>query len=214
MVLTNEIDQAIESCTNLNQIETRETTADLIRNYSNRAAAYDTARRYDEAIADYTKVIALAPDDAFNFEMRAGAYILKGLYDQAIADYTKAIALKPDASDVYYHRGSAYILRPLSPTRFAIIRAGPSEPACWAELKASPPGSRRNRSCPRRSPCLEKCARREVRGSDAETLRSRKRRYEAHIVAEVARSPCHQKFRGRRSIGEPILALDDQPHRL
>ena len=112
VVLTDEADRVIESCTALIQ-SGHETTADLVRDYGFRAGAYLTKHLYDREIADETKVIALAPDDAFNFEMRAGAYILKGLYDQAIADYTKAIALKRDAPDVYYHRGSAYTYKRL-----------------------------------------------------------------------------------------------------
>src|SRR5205823_2458362 len=41
-------------------------------------------KRYDEAIASYTKVIQLKPNDAKAYSNRGIAYILKDLYDKAI----------------------------------------------------------------------------------------------------------------------------------
>lgn len=66
----------------------------------------------DQAIADYSKAIALKPDIAIAYIDRGLAYSKKGLDDQAIADFTKAIALQPYPADLiaraYIERGSAY----------------------------------------------------------------------------------------------------------
>jgi len=57
--------------------------------------------KYDDAIADYTKAIALNPNDATAYSNRGVAYGSKGAFDRAIADYTKAIALKPNVALAY-----------------------------------------------------------------------------------------------------------------
>lgn len=62
---------------------------------------------YDGAIADYTKAIALQPDDEEAYMRRGQAKQSKNDWDGAIADDTKAIALKPDDEYVYSIRGDA-----------------------------------------------------------------------------------------------------------
>jgi len=61
----------------------------------------------DQAMADYTKAIAINPNYADALYNRGDLYRNKGLYDQAIADYTKSIAIEP-AYDVYLNRGICY----------------------------------------------------------------------------------------------------------
>jgi tetratricopeptide (TPR) repeat protein len=54
--------------------------------------------RYDEAIADATKAIALIPESANAYAVRGSGYRLKGLNDQAIIEYNKALELKSTAA--------------------------------------------------------------------------------------------------------------------
>jgi len=61
----------------------------------------------DGAIADYTKAIALKPDDAKAYFNRGGVKGAKGDLEGAISDYTKVIELKPDDAINYYNRGDA-----------------------------------------------------------------------------------------------------------
>jgi len=64
--------------------------------------------KYDDAIADFDKAIALDPNDAAAYGNRGNAYYSKGEVDRAIADYTKAIALDPNFADAYTNRGVVY----------------------------------------------------------------------------------------------------------
>ena len=63
---------------------------------------------YSQAIADYSQVIRLTPNDATAYYNRGLAYYNKGDYDQAIADYDYAIRLNPNDAIAYYNRGLAY----------------------------------------------------------------------------------------------------------
>ena len=64
-------------------------------------------REYQAAINDYTRAIALDPDDAFAYNNRGLAYGNIDDFQAAIRDYDKAIALDPDDAEVYNNRGLA-----------------------------------------------------------------------------------------------------------
>jgi tetratricopeptide (TPR) repeat protein len=53
-------------------------------------------KRYDEALADYTRAIELDPSDAEFFGSRGQAYQAIGRYDEALADFNRAIELDPN----------------------------------------------------------------------------------------------------------------------
>lgn len=99
------------------------------RYYLDRGNAYDIKSvaekdtgALDQAIADYTRAIALVevahssfglsipPEQltALLYDYRGVDYNRKGNYDQAIADFNKAIAVFPTLSFPYIHRGVAY----------------------------------------------------------------------------------------------------------
>jgi tetratricopeptide (TPR) repeat protein len=62
-----------------------------------RGYAYDHKGDYDRAIADYTQVIKLDPNDAVAYYNRGRTYSYeKGDYDRARADWTKALQLNPN----------------------------------------------------------------------------------------------------------------------
>jgi tetratricopeptide (TPR) repeat protein len=63
---------------------------------------------WEKAIADFTKIIELNPDDAIAYYNRGMAYSFLQNYSNAIADYNQAIELKPDYANAYYNRGMAY----------------------------------------------------------------------------------------------------------
>ena len=64
--------------------------------------------KYQLAIDEYTKAIALKPGDAVAYYNRGSAYAKLGRYQLTIQDYTKAIALKPGDAFYYSARGWAY----------------------------------------------------------------------------------------------------------
>ena len=64
----------------------------------------------DQAIADYTEAIKLAPSTA-SFTDRGETYQAKGDYDRAVADYSQAITFQPNYALAYYDRGEAYLAK-------------------------------------------------------------------------------------------------------
>jgi tetratricopeptide (TPR) repeat protein len=73
------------------------------RIYFNRGTELGQLKRYDEAIADFTKAIAAHPYD-FMYGNRAAAYYSLGKYQEALRDYGSAIALNPDNPNSYNGR--------------------------------------------------------------------------------------------------------------
>ena len=77
------------------------------RVYYNRGTELGKLKRYDEAVADFSKAIAIHPFD-FVYGNRATAYYFMGNYQQALRDYDSAIALDPDNANSYYGRALTY----------------------------------------------------------------------------------------------------------
>jgi tetratricopeptide (TPR) repeat protein len=70
-----------------------------------------TLERYgnqDEAIAEYTKAIEMAPSNAVIFNSRGDLYRKLRQHDRALADYSKAVDLKPDFAEAWWDRATAY----------------------------------------------------------------------------------------------------------
>ncbi|NEQ68927.1 MAG: tetratricopeptide repeat protein [Symploca sp. SIO2D2] len=73
--------------------------------YSYRGLAYRRKREIDRAIADYTQVLKIHPDDDCTYINRGNAYSDKGELEQAIADYTQALQINPEYAKAYANRG-------------------------------------------------------------------------------------------------------------
>jgi protein O-mannosyl-transferase len=78
------------------------------RIYTNRGNKLFQLRRYEEAIADFSKAIAAYPDDELVYGSRAKAYYFLGKHQEALRDFDRAIALKPDSRRLYYDRALTY----------------------------------------------------------------------------------------------------------
>ncbi|HAC56822.1 MAG TPA: hypothetical protein DCF73_00555 [Rhodobiaceae bacterium] len=79
---------------------------DLVTSLLNRGVAFKSVGEYDRAIADYTRALALAPDDALLYQNRANALREKGDLAPALGDIEKAIELNPDSAGAWYVRGA------------------------------------------------------------------------------------------------------------
>lgn len=91
-------------------IETGSLTAtDLTRILRFRARVYRETGAGDRAIADYTALIDLDPQDAVAFVDRGWAFYQQALPDRAIADYTTALRLRPEYALAYNNRCVAYL---------------------------------------------------------------------------------------------------------
>jgi len=75
--------------------------------YFLRGMLYEGKKRYDEAIADYSKTIEL---HAFvgPYIQRARCYMYKGQAAPALADFAKAEAMSPNNGDIYLNRAVLY----------------------------------------------------------------------------------------------------------
>jgi WD40 repeat protein/tetratricopeptide (TPR) repeat protein len=76
--------------------------------YAQRARAHAAMRRWDAALADYTKALEKKPDAPQILAARAETYAQLGKWDEVAADYSKALEKKPDAPELLAKRGRAF----------------------------------------------------------------------------------------------------------
>ena len=83
-------------------------TKNLAIALSNRGKSYEALHDYDRAVEDYTRSIALQPENPTIYYNRGNARAQWGNLEQAISDYDKAVELKPDYAVAYFNRGYVY----------------------------------------------------------------------------------------------------------
>ena len=79
--------------------------------YNSKGIACSKRGKYDQAIANFSKVIELNPELAIVYYNRGVAYGKKGEVDLAIEDYAKAVRLNPHYLDAYNNRGIAFNIK-------------------------------------------------------------------------------------------------------
>jgi len=84
--------------------QTLDRRADL---YFEQGLLFDTAGRYEEAIAAYDRALAIKPDKDKAFNNKGTALRNLGRYEEAIAAYDQALAIKPDKHEAFYNKGFA-----------------------------------------------------------------------------------------------------------
>lgn len=78
------------------------------RIYTTRGEELALLKRYDEAIADFSKAIDAQPNIDFTYINRAATYYYLGRHQEALRDYDRAISLKSNNPKSYYGRALAY----------------------------------------------------------------------------------------------------------
>jgi len=73
-----------------------------------RSRAFFELGRYEDALADLDRVIAIDPTYDHALNNRGVANLALGAYEQGVSDLTAAIALKPDDALAYRNRSGAY----------------------------------------------------------------------------------------------------------
>ncbi|MDD5613822.1 MAG: tetratricopeptide repeat protein [Candidatus Omnitrophica bacterium] len=76
-----------------------------------RAVEYHNQNSFDEAIAEFSKVIDVDPEYSEAYYNRGLVYAKKGDYEQAIIDFTSAIGIEFDYADAYVARGLMYFFQ-------------------------------------------------------------------------------------------------------
>jgi len=76
--------------------------------YSNRALAFKTKKRFDDAIRDYDSAIALDPSYFEAYNNRGILHAVMGRPDSAIADFKKTIELHPSSERACLNLGIMY----------------------------------------------------------------------------------------------------------
>jgi tetratricopeptide (TPR) repeat protein len=68
----------------------------------------DSLGKHDEAIADFTRAIALDPHDQIAYSNRATVYMASSRLELAIADLTEVIRAEPANGMAFYNRATAF----------------------------------------------------------------------------------------------------------
>jgi protein O-mannosyl-transferase len=76
--------------------------------YYNLGDAYDNLGKYQTAIENYNKAIALNPLYAMAYNNRGVAQIGFKKYDASMLDFSKAISIDPNCAGAYYNRGNLW----------------------------------------------------------------------------------------------------------
>ncbi len=64
--------------------------------------------RNEEAVADFSRAIQLAPKDEYLYLARAAALVQLGRDREALADRNQAVTIRPDFVEGYLARGGSY----------------------------------------------------------------------------------------------------------
>jgi tetratricopeptide (TPR) repeat protein len=84
---------------------TNETNYNFRSAYFMRGSVYYIVGKFENAIADYTKLIEMDLDNSEAFLRRAAAYSKKGQHEKAISDCNKVIQIDPSNYQSYYNKG-------------------------------------------------------------------------------------------------------------
>jgi tetratricopeptide (TPR) repeat protein len=76
--------------------------------YIARGTVLDGLGKHDEAIADFTRAIALNPHDQLAYSDRATEYMASSRFELAIVDLTEVIRAEPANGMAFYNRATAY----------------------------------------------------------------------------------------------------------
>jgi lipoprotein NlpI len=73
--------------------------------YALRAAVHDARRDWAASVADYTKLLSLAPDSIPALHRRGEAHFRLGRFKESVADFDREIALDPTREAHHWQRG-------------------------------------------------------------------------------------------------------------
>ena len=78
------------------------------RGFNNRGTVFEQRGQHELALRDFTRAIALVPDDPEYYSNRGSAYRKLGRHEEALADYGRAIEIRPELALAYNNRGNVH----------------------------------------------------------------------------------------------------------
>src|SRR5262249_50177691 len=85
---------------------------ELDQNYAwvieNRGEIYEEMGKYEEALADFNRVIELDPENTEIIKKCGTTYCLMGKFEEALADFNRAIELDPENAETIEYRGDTF----------------------------------------------------------------------------------------------------------
>jgi tetratricopeptide (TPR) repeat protein len=79
--------------------------------YYSRGNVYLQQGRHDEALADFSQALTIAPGHVLARNQRGNLHMRKGDIEQAVADFSQAVERRSDFSEGWYNRGNAYMAK-------------------------------------------------------------------------------------------------------
>jgi Tfp pilus assembly protein PilF len=76
--------------------------------HNNLGNTYDKMGRFNEAISEYKKALAINPNLAEAYVNLGSVYVEKGGFNEAISEYKKALAINPNFAEAHVNLGSVY----------------------------------------------------------------------------------------------------------
>jgi tetratricopeptide (TPR) repeat protein len=105
--MANNADTTITSCTRVID-DLRVGPEARAEAYRHRGETNDSIGQKERAVADYTEVIRLEPDDMRAYFARGEIYQSRGDHDLAIADFSEFVRREPTAFGGFHARGNSY----------------------------------------------------------------------------------------------------------
>ncbi len=81
---------------------------DFAAAYLGRGTAFLTAKRYDDAIADFSRASKIAPQDFRVFSRLGVAWLAKEQWQQAVDAFSRSLQINPNEDTDFVNRGRAY----------------------------------------------------------------------------------------------------------
>lgn len=100
----HQADQARADCAKVQSLE----PATSAKPHHCYGLAAELAGEYATALDEFSKAVALEPNEATLLQNRGSVYLMLGRYDEAVSDFDRAIALRADHADYYTNRGIAH----------------------------------------------------------------------------------------------------------
>src|SRR6185369_12766049 len=82
--------------------------ADIL-GYETRAQIFYKLGKFQDAIDDASRSIALKPKDSYRYSMRGSIYVAQKRFKEAVKDYDTAVRLAPNPAEAYFDRANCFM---------------------------------------------------------------------------------------------------------